>query len=136
MQVQVLIAILIDFVFLWHCTSTSPQWQACRRSNFEPSPFDSLFKATLSIKDDVTGKVDFTTTNMDVPDGYSAIPGGPVHAPANAYKAADVSDPSTEKAFVMPSTHFGSLANISHIEFYPMSGGSLVVEVRNCVFIY
>ena len=58
------------------------------------------------------------------------VPGGPLRF--SSY--SDVQDWSTEKAFVLPSTHFGHVANITHIEFVAKGTGTFQIDVRRILY--
>lgn len=58
-----------------------------------------------------------------------AIPGGSIRT--SGYDLSKQFLSSDEKAFVLLSTRFDIIANISHFEYYAATPGGIIFEVRN-----
>ena len=64
-----------------------------------------------------------------ISDKWWSVPGNPVNYAAYNTSAEFTSQGEQDKSFVLMSTHFKSPANVSWIEFVPMSKGDLHIDV-------
>ena len=62
-------------------------------------------------------------------DRWTSIPGGPLIYGSYNDSAEFTSEDEQAKGFVLMSSYFENKANITAIEFVPMTAGQLVIEV-------
>eukprot|EP00095_Tigriopus_kingsejongensis_P009159 maker-scaffold798_size95657-snap-gene-0.31 protein:Tk09159 transcript:maker-scaffold798_size95657-snap-gene-0.31-mRNA-1 annotation:"zgc:103474 protein" len=63
---------------------------------------------------------------MAVPDSWTQVPGFPI---ASQSYNATTSGSNTSLSYVLPSSYFESIANISQIEFVPLTTGQLMIDI-------
>ena len=91
--------------------------------------FDEVFY-DISLKYD--RQIIYYIQNLNWPciiDRWTNIPGGPLVYGSYNDSAQFTSDDEQTKGFVLMSSYFENKANITAIEFVPMTAGQLVIEV-------
>ena len=100
-------------------------------------PKGNLLKAHVQMIDDVKlkqGSANQTmTTNVNIPDKWWDVPGNPIYYGAYNTSQAFTSKGEESDAFVLMSSHFKNPANISWIEFVPMSKGLIHIDLVEAV---